>query len=105
MRVNSESATKSGVKQELKGYAKIINDIKVHPSMLGCFVPRDAEGHLLTLDVNFASMKKIKLGEIINGMLENPLQLETTIPYQQTFHTDPPWIFMARMKVCAKYRN
>ncbi len=39
MRVNTESATKSGVEQELKGYAKIINGIKVHPSILGCFVP------------------------------------------------------------------
>ena len=59
----------------------------------------------MILDVNFASMKKIKLREIMNGMLENPLQLETIIPYQQTFHTNPPRIFMARMKVLGKDRN
>ena len=91
--------------QELKGCATVINDNRIHPSMLGCFVPRDEGGRLLTLNVNTSMMKKFKLGKIMHGMLENPMKLEMGYPEDHTFHANPPRIFMARMKVSMQDTN
>ena len=93
---------KTSEEQTLRGYAEVVNDLKLHPSMLGCFVSQQPEGRLLTLDVNASTVKKTKLGDIMNGMLENPMKLELNYPDDHTFHADPPRIFMTRIKVSVR---